>query len=212
MDKIKEAINAYNKIAELYAYYNYNKLLQFQLNKFISLLPGKKILDAGCGPGRDVAYFLEEGLSVIGIDASLGMIEAAKKRVEKGAFFLMDFRKLKFEDEAFDGVWCMAGLVNLPREELPVVIGEFYRVLKNDGILYLGIKEGSGEKIVRRAKYNDEPVPYVYYSLNEIEQALKKFDFTILESSVTYDEDEGWIEVFAQKNLPNKEIKDNISI
>ncbi len=203
MDKIKEAINAYNKIAELYAYYNYNKLLQFQLNKFISLLPGKKVLDAGCGPGRDVAYFLEEGLSVIGIDASLGMIEAAKKRVEKGTFFLMDFRKLKFEDESFDGVWCMAGLANLPREELITAIGEFFRVLKDNGAIYIAAKEGKGEEIVTRDKYGDVPIPNVYYSVNEIEQALKNFDFTILESGVSDDEDEKWIEVFAQKNKEN---------
>ena len=200
MDKLKEAINAYNKIAEIYAFYNYNKLLQFQLNKFISLLPGKKVLDAGCGPGRDVAYFLEEGLSATGVDASLGMIEAAKKRVEKGAFFLMDFRKLKFEDGTFDGIWCMAGLVNLPRDDLKMAIGEFHRVLNDKGVIYLAVKEGKGEEIVKRARYNDEPIPYVYYSLNEIEQALKSFDFTILESDVSEDEDERWIEVFAQRN------------
>ncbi|MBS3133702.1 class I SAM-dependent methyltransferase [Candidatus Woesearchaeota archaeon] len=208
MDKIKEAINAYNKIADLYAYYNYNKLLQFQLNKFISLLPGKKVLDAGCGPGRDVSYFMDEGIDVTGIDASLGMINAAKKRVERGKFFLMDFRNIKFDDESFDGIWCMAGLANLPREYLDNVMKEFHRVLNNKGVIYLAIKEGKGEETVKRARYNEEPIPYVYYSLHEIEQSLKELDFTIIESGVTDDEDERWIEIFAIKSNEETENKE----
>ena len=47
-DKLKQTIETYNKIAQIYANYTAQKLLQFQLSKFISLLPEKgKILDAG---------------------------------------------------------------------------------------------------------------------------------------------------------------------
>ena len=58
-EKLKEAIRTYDKIAEIYAKYTYEKVVQFQINKFISMLRGKKILDAGCGSGRDVEYFIE---------------------------------------------------------------------------------------------------------------------------------------------------------
>ncbi|MAG47261.1 hypothetical protein CL617_01530 [archaeon] len=199
MDKLKQAISAYNKIAELYAYYNNSKIFQYQLNKFISLLPGKKVLDAGCGPGRDVSLFLDEGINAIGVDASSGMIRAAKKRVENGVFEVMDFRKLKYKGGTFDGVWSMSGLINLPKEDLDVTIKEFHRILKDKGIIYLATKEGRTEEVVKRKKYNEIPIPYVYYSIHEIEQVLKKYDFLLIESGVTEDEDEKWIEIFAQK-------------
>src|SRR3989344_9680523 len=96
-DKLKETIQTYDKIASIYSEYKFPKLLQFQLNKFISLLIGKKILDAGCGSGRDLQYFNEEGLDVTGIDISKGMLRECKRRA--GIMGLqMDMRKMSFQD------------------------------------------------------------------------------------------------------------------
>ena len=79
-DKIKLALETYNKYAELYAKYTKDKLLQFQLTEFSSMLPKKgKVLDAGCGCGRDAAYLSEEGLNVTAVDICDGMINEAKK-------------------------------------------------------------------------------------------------------------------------------------
>ena len=61
---------------------------------------------------------------------------------------------------------------------------------------------------MKRARYNEEPIPYVYYSLHEIEQSLKELDFTIIESGVTDDEDERWIEIFAIKSNEETENKE----
>ena len=95
--KIKEAIKAYDKIAKLYGDYKSEKLLQYQLNKFISLLSGKRILDAGCGTGRDVEYFLDEEMDAIGIDMAKGMLEEARKRSNK-EFALGDAENLPFKN------------------------------------------------------------------------------------------------------------------
>jgi len=104
-DVLKQAVQTYNKIAKIYSDYTYNKIQQYQLTKFISMLPGKRVLDAGAGSGRDVEYFLNEGYDAIGIDISEGMLKEAKKRVpKKSVFKKMDFRKLKFKKESFDGI------------------------------------------------------------------------------------------------------------
>ena len=55
-DKIKEAVRVYDKIVKVYSKYHYDQLLQYQLTKFSSLLKGTKVLDAGCGPGRDANW------------------------------------------------------------------------------------------------------------------------------------------------------------
>lgn len=196
-DKIKEAIEAYDKIAVTYADYTFPKLLQFQLNKFISLLIGKKILDAGCGPGRDLQYFNQEGLDVTGIDISKGMLRECKRRTGITALN-MDMRKMSFQDNSFDGIWCMASLSDIEKDEILKVIDEFYRVLKRGGVIYIAVKEGEGMQVVKKKKYNDMPRIYVYYKLSELQEVLKK-KFFILTSMTANDDGTSWVEIFAKK-------------
>ena len=196
-DSIKEAIKSYDSIASRYAEYNFPKLLQFQLNKFISMILGKKILDAGCGPGRDLQYFKEEGLEVTGIDMSKGMLRECKRRT--GIMGLeMDMRKMTFQNDSFDGIWCMASLSDIQKEDSEKVINEFCRVLKHGGGVFIAAKKVVGIKVEKKKKYNDMPRIYVYYKLTELENLLKK-KFVILNSSSTDDQGTQWIEIFAKK-------------
>lgn len=198
-DKLKQAVLTYNKIAKLYAEFNKDKLMQFQLNKFISLLPKKaKVLDAGCGPGRDAEYMHEDGMDVTGIDISEGMVEEAKKRVPKITFKVMDMRSLTFKDATFDGIWAMASLFNIPKEEIPKVLKEFKRVLKPDGIVFIAVKEGEGEKIIKKPKYNHEPIYMVFFNQQELEEFLTDAGFEIAHSITSKDENTTWIEIFAK--------------
>lgn len=202
-NKLKQAIQTYNKIADIYAKYTHEKIYQFQLTKFISLLPGKKILDAGCGSGRDVEYFLEDGLEPTGIDISEGMIKEAKKRVKKGKFKIMDFLDLKFKDNSFDGVWSMAGLLHTPREDVKKALKEFYRVLKENGAIYIAVKEGEGEKEIKKEKYQNEPRHYVFFKKDELEKYLHENNFKIISSEVNDDQGTKWVEIFAKKVSPS---------
>ena len=196
-DKVNEAIQAYDKIASIYADYTFPKLLQFQLNKFISLLIGKKVLDAGCGPGRDLLYFKEEGLDITGIDISKGMLRECKRRTGITGLQI-DMREMSFKDNMFDGVWCMASFSDIPKEDNSKVINEFYRILKRGGVIYIAVKEGSGMEIVKKKKYNDMPRIYVYYKQTELEDLLKK-KFVILTSNTIDDQGTSWVEIFAKK-------------
>lgn len=194
-EKFKQAIKTYNKIAKIYAKYTEDKLMQFQLSRFESLLKGKKILDAGSGSGRDVEYFLEDGFDVTGIDISQGQIKEAKKRVPKGKFLKQDFRKTKFKDNSLDGIWCMGGFVHLPKAEIKKALNEFKRILSENGILYLSLKKGKGSKVIKQEKYNNEPLPYYYYEKFEIEKLIHDLDFKIISS----EENDVWVELFVQK-------------
>jgi len=197
--KIKEAIKAYDKIAKLYGDYKSEKLLQYQLNKFISLLPGKRILDAGCGTGRDVEYFIEEGIDATGVDISKGMLEEAKKRVPEGNFQHMDFTKTGFPKNNFHGIWCMASIADIPREDAVKVLKEFNRLLVREGIVYFAVKRGQGQEIIKKRKYNDLPRMYVYYDKIELEDMLRENGFEILHSIISEDEGTEWVEIFARK-------------
>ncbi|MBS3175324.1 class I SAM-dependent methyltransferase [Candidatus Woesearchaeota archaeon] len=198
-DKLKQTIETYNKIAQIYANYTAQKLLQFQLSKFISLLPEKgKILDAGCGSGRDAEYFQDEGLQVTAIDLAEGMIDEAKKRNVNA--IKMDLLDLKFDKNKFDGLWSMASFHSIPKEFGPKIIKDFHKILKPDGILYIAVKEGSGEEIIRKERYQNLPIFYAFYKKEELEKLLKENDFEIIESVNSNDEGTNWVEIFA-KNI-----------
>lgn len=103
-----------------------------------------RVLDVGCGPGRDVRWFAEQGTEVVGIDPSLGMLREARRR---GCRRLVhgDARALPFQAGSFDAAWCMASLLHLPKANLPVALAETRRVLRPGGVLVVTLKAGKGE-------------------------------------------------------------------
>ena len=195
---MEKTIETYNKHAKQYAVYSFTRISQYELIQFISFLKGKKVLDAGCGAGRDTEYFREEGFDAIGIDASEGLINEAKDRVGNN-FRVMDMRKLEFDDSSFDGIWCCASIFHIPKNELKVVLKEFYRTLKDKGILYIAVKEGEGEKIVKDMKVNNEPRYYAFYKQPELESELRNVGFEIINGYSEEIEGVVWLNVFVKK-------------
>ncbi|MBI5399552.1 class I SAM-dependent methyltransferase [Candidatus Saganbacteria bacterium] len=98
----------------------------------------EKILDAACGQGVFCRALAEKGATVIGIDNSSNLINAAKKRSHQIniKYFVADATNLtSFSDQSFDAVSCIMALQNI--ESLDKAIAEFSRVLKNGGRLLL---------------------------------------------------------------------------
>lgn len=115
-------------------------------NRLADRLPsGARILDLGCGAGRDMAAFEAAGFEVTGVDASREMIALARPRV-RGRLEVMDMRTLELPDVAWDGVWCMAALLHLRRADAPVALAQMHRVLRPGGWLSLSVLEGAGER------------------------------------------------------------------
>jgi SAM-dependent methyltransferase len=133
------ALDAYEALAEAYAAVvdtkPHNAL--YERPATLSLLPdvrGKRVLDAGCGPGLYSQLLIEKGASVFSIDASPKMIELAKIRLGKTENIrLADLSKpLDFlENESFDAV--LSPLVLDYIKDWRAVFGEFYRVLRAGG-------------------------------------------------------------------------------
>ena len=101
---------------------------------------GMRILDAGCGTGNFSLKLHNMGCDVTGIDMSQKMLAAAKRKAgENGAkidFSNMDIYDLKFNDEAFDGVFCMAAFefIEYPEKAL----NELLRVTKKGSRVLIG--------------------------------------------------------------------------
>ncbi|HUD01034.1 MAG TPA: class I SAM-dependent methyltransferase, partial [Rhabdochlamydiaceae bacterium] len=88
-------------------------LLPF-IQSFLREIKGKRILDLGCGPGRDLAYFKEQSYEAVGLDCSPGMIKLCQ---EKGLHTICaDFLSIPFDNESFNGIWAYTSLTLVPEE------------------------------------------------------------------------------------------------
>jgi SAM-dependent methyltransferase len=97
--------------------------------------PPFKILDFGCGPGRDLKTFAELGHIAIGLEGSPHL--AVMARAHSGCeVWQQDFLKLDLPDNHFDGVFANAALFHVPSQELPRVLLELKASLKPGGVLF----------------------------------------------------------------------------
>jgi SAM-dependent methyltransferase len=121
---------------------------------FLTLLPpGARILDAGCGSGRDSRAFLERGYEVTALDASQAMVEHASRHIGRPVLH-MSFDQVRFR-EHFDGVWACASLLHVPGHGMAEVLERLGTALKTGGVMYASFRYGEGEAIRGDRLFND---------------------------------------------------------
>lgn len=112
--------------------------------EFLPLVPaGGKILDAGCGSGRDSVYFKQQGFSVTAFDASSEAAQIAGRAIGQPVN-VMTFLDVKFIEE-FDGIWACASLLHVPQTRMDQVLSCLSRSLKAGGVIYVSFKYGQCE-------------------------------------------------------------------
>lgn len=122
--------------------------------RFLKSIPeGGRILDLGCGSGRDSLVFSKMGYAVVPVDGSEGMCRIAHENTGLEVRHLM-FSDLDYEDE-FDGVWACSTLLHVPSSEIRSVLLSINRALYSNGILYMSFKQGDFEGERDGRYYND---------------------------------------------------------
>ena len=169
---------------------------QMQLRFISKLSKHAKILDLGCGSGRDSLAFLNAGFDVEAIDGSKKMCEIAQSKTG------LSIRNIRFgqldDQNKYDGVWACASLLHLPRNELPKVFSKIIEALKEEGIFYSSFKYGSFEGY-RNGRYFSD---FTESSMNEL---LEQFpELKCIESWISSDVRPGrteqkWLNIILQK-------------
>lgn len=122
---------------------------------FLGHLPaGGRILDAGCGSGRDSVVFRQRGYDVMAMDASIEMVMHVRQSCRVPAIHKRH-QDVDFRDE-FDGIWSMASLLHVPHAELPDVLRRYRNALVPGGVLFASFKLGAGEHMRHGRLFADQ--------------------------------------------------------
>jgi ubiquinone/menaquinone biosynthesis C-methylase UbiE len=188
---------AYDQIAEEFANVNANMPpeLAADADLFLDLAgPGARLLDLGCGAGRDMAWLESQGATVVGSDLSAGMLAQARPRA-RGSLVQADMRRLPFKTGYLQGVWCCAALLHLPKADAPYALAEMRRVLAPAGALFLSIQEGIGEGWEPTTRYG-EPIErfFARYRAEEMAMLLVESGFVIHDHTA---ESRRWLDFMA---------------
>ena len=145
-------LDYYNKNSEEYFNSTLNVDMTNTYKPFLKLVPKDgKILDLGCGSGRDSMNFMKLGYEVTAVD---GAKELAKKAsvLLGNEVIVSTFEKLELK-EKFHGIWACASLLHIKREDLKTVLNNLYNNLEDNGVFYMSFKYGEKEYVDDKNRY-----------------------------------------------------------
>ncbi|RZT04424.1 Methyltransferase domain-containing protein [Duganella sp. CF402] len=104
-----------------------------------------RLLDLGCGPGRDLKAFKAMGHEAVGIDGAAQFVEMA--RAYSGCeVWQQDFVQLDLPVQYFDGIYANASLFHVPSVALPHVLRDLHAALKTGGVLFSSNPRGDNRE------------------------------------------------------------------
>lgn len=198
MDKndITQKIYDKQKIVDIYSKtHNDINTIKIHADNFIAHLNGLNIIDIGCGPGRDVKYFFDNGYNVVGLDMSEKLLQVAKKKTPGASFEHKNMKNLDVLKKKFNGLWSCGSFYHLEKKDAILTLKGFYNILLPGGQMYLALKEGEGEIFIKNL---GEEKFYSFYNEDEIVELVEKVGFNIREI-IKEKKEANWINIFAEK-------------
>lgn len=198
MDVDKKTIATYDKgVSFLIKKYNLIGARKEDIKKTMAFVKVKnpRVLEFGCGHGREAQEILKYTRDYFGIDASRKFIEVAKKFLPEGNFILADFEKCQFP-EKIDVIFAFASLLHSNKENLAIIYKKVAGSLNKGGIFFISLKYG---------KYHQEIVTeqigtrtFYFYTPLEIERLIPECLKNVFEE-IQYLNGQKWFTVILQK-------------
>lgn len=191
-DREKQTIEYYNNSAETWANSHGGKeeksYWETEMRKFLELLPKGKVLEIGSGTGKDASALIAMGYDYIGIDASEGLLKIAQERNPQTTFKNVSVYDLDFPGNLFDGFWCVATLLHLPKSRIDEALKRIKTQIKPGGIGFISMKAGAGEREDKKTGRW-----YSYYSKKGFAEVLERNGFKVIEEKNRKGEKEWWL-------------------
>lgn len=191
---MKETIDYYNKNADWYYWTTVALDMDAMRKRFASYLPAEaRVIDMGCGSGRDTASFSDMGHDALGLDAAKELLALAQERLEiKGKVGDMS---TWVSSEPYDGIWCCASLIHLNDKEKERFFRNLQYNLRPGGVIYISVREGIETGIDKEGRYMSNCTE------DELREYLAGAGCEITETKITEDSmgrpGAKWLNVFA---------------
>ncbi|MCH2487018.1 MAG: class I SAM-dependent methyltransferase [Erythrobacter sp.] len=148
------------------------------LDAFLDRLePGARVLELGCGGGRDGARIRERGFDLDATDGVPAMVRKANERFDLGP------RVMRFDEldvrEAYDAVWAHACLLHVARADLPAILAAIRTALRPEGWHFASYKLGTDEGRCKLGRLHNFP------DADWIESAYRAAGFAIVEREIS---------------------------
>ena len=165
-----------------------------EMVRFNEYLPGGRVLEIGSGVGKDARALINLGYDYVGTDASSGLLELAKERNPSATFIQKYAHEIEPSLGKFDGFWASAVLLHIPKDEILDSLLAISSVLKNEGIGFITMKEGEGERV-------DEKTGrlFTYYKEDEFTNVLESVGFSVLEVGRRDTNNDNWLIYYVKK-------------
>ena len=198
---VDTTIQYYEEHAEEFAANTLKADMESIRSRFLAYLStGCRILDFGCGTGRDSKAFLDLGYDVTAIDGSEALCRIARSLTGLPVRCL-DFRGYKPEEgEVYEGIWACASLLHLQKNELLPVMNVLSQALIPGGAFYVSFKYGTFEGERNGRHFTD-------FTIEEFREFIKSIpELSIAEYWITGDVrpgrgDERWLNIVLQRTM-----------
>lgn len=188
----------------------YNRTIQADVQdlyqKFLMHVPQRgKILDAGCGVGRDTKFFLSKGYEVVAFDGSKEMVKMASHFCGETALH-MRFQEMHFSQQ-FDAIWANASLLHVPYENLREVMERFHKALLPSGVIFASFKYGTSMRQAGDRTFFDLDEAGITPYLTGLFTPIEIWKSADTRSTVAPSPDQSWLNCIAKRmdHQPDRE-------
>lgn len=146
-------------------------------------LPQGKVLEVGCGGGRDAEVLMSLGFDYIGTDISEGLLKVAIKTVPSLKFLKQDIYNLEFPKGSLDGFWASAVFLHIPKSKISKALKSLKKIIKPGGVGFISVKEGVGEKFTDDVEKEFAGKRFwSFFKLKEFKNILKQNGYKVIKS------------------------------
>ena len=197
-EKKRQTVNTYNRNAEALA----NKFDDLpvrlsDIDETFDLVKKKnpKVLEIGCGNGRDAVEICKRTNDYLGVDISEKLIRLARKKVPQGKFEVADIETFAFPPN-LNIIFAFASLVHSPKEALSRTFDEIHDALDSGGVFRLSMKWNDRySEVTKEDEFGIRT--YFFYSLEDIKELGR--GFVTIKNELLELRGQTWLEVLFQK-------------
>jgi SAM-dependent methyltransferase len=141
--------------------------------------PGKRLCDAGCGPGHVTRFLYDRGMNVYGVDLSPKMIAEATRRHPGIEFQAGDLTDLAVAPGALAGVVAFYSLIHQPRERMTSTLARMRDLLRPGALLFIAFHIGNETLHLDEWWERAVDLDFIYFEIDEMKRYLTEAGYEL---------------------------------